>query len=106
MNLSSSNKIKNHVIFKCFVTYVEAGILFVLNKEVRGSGPGLARVDSEDPLCASDNQAQEMGGVNPSRKQRMPVAPQNGDIVTTIFFSERLEFNAAPRVDTKYRQWK
>ena len=46
-------------------------------------GPGLGLVDSEDPCNGACTLAlKPMGGVNQSLKQRVPVAPQNGDIVT------------------------
>ena len=57
-------------------------------QEVCGLCPGLARVDSEDPLCTSDGAStlalKPMGGV-PKVRNRVPVAPQNDDFITAKF---------------------
>ena len=58
-------------------------------REVRGSSPSLVRVDPEDYYTQVTSSAGDgvstldlkpMNRVNQSPKQRVPVAPQNGDL--------------------------
>ena len=64
-------------------------------QEVHGLGPGLARVDSEDPLCTSDIECRQWcihpgfkthGQSQLKSETENTSGSTNGDIVTTLFF--------------------
>ena len=77
-------------------------------REVPGSGPGLARVDSEDPLGASDGAStmalKSMGRAKQSLKQTVPVTPKMVTLSPQKLKLKKKQLKLNFQVDTIWHQ--